>query len=63
MKKQRLVKYLKNHGCYLARQGEHEVWESADGLRGTGVPRHKEIRTGTVKSICRDLGIPFPPDK
>lgn len=63
MKKQRLVKHLKEHGCFLHRQGEHEYWLSADGTRGAGVPRHKEIKTLTAKSICRDLGIPVPPEK
>lgn len=63
MKKQHLDKHLKSHGCHLARQGEHEYWRSADGMRGAGVPRHKEIKTGTVRSICRDLGIPAPAEK
>ncbi len=30
MKKQRLVKHLKEHGCRLERQGEHEYWHNAD---------------------------------
>lgn len=63
MKKQRRDKHLKQHGCVLRRQGEHEYWVSADGARGAGVPRHKEIKTGTVKGICRDLGIPAPAEK
>ncbi|MCD8138745.1 MAG: type II toxin-antitoxin system HicA family toxin [Planctomycetaceae bacterium] len=63
MKKKRLVEYLKSHGCYLVRQGEHEYWSSADGKYGAGVPRHVEIKTPTVRSICRSLHIPRPPDK
>lgn len=63
MKKQHLVKYLLKHGCRLAREGEHEYWHSADGTSGAAVPRHREIKTGTARSICRDLGIPVPPEK
>ncbi|MCD7895942.1 MAG: type II toxin-antitoxin system HicA family toxin [Planctomycetaceae bacterium] len=60
MKKKRLVAYLKTHGCYLVRQGEHEYWASADGKHGTAVPRHVEIKTETARSICRKLQIPKP---
>lgn len=64
MKKQRLVKYLGEHGCYLDREGgRHEYWRSADGERGAAVPRQREIQTATMKSICRDLDIPVPNEK
>ncbi len=60
MKKHDFDKHLKSHGCRLLRQGEHEYWCSADGTRTAGVPRHKELKTPTTRSICKDLGIPAP---
>ena len=64
MKKTRLVRYLVSHGCFQYRQGsDHEFWCSADGQRKAAVPRHVEIKTPTMRRICRDLGIPVPPEK
>ncbi len=64
MKKQRLVRHLVENGCSLYRQGgEHEYWRSNDGECGARVPRHREIKYGTARAICRDLNVPPPPEK
>lgn len=64
MKKQRLVRHLVENSCVLYRQGkEHEYWRSVDGAYGSRVPRHREIKLGTARAICRDLDIPPPPEK
>ena len=40
----------------------HSVWMigGPDSERIAAVPRHNEIRPGTVRAICRDLEIPTP---
>ncbi len=64
MKKKRLVRYLVSQGCFQYRQGsDHEFWRSADGQCGAALPRHAEIKTPTMRRICRELGIPVPPEK
>jgi len=58
MKRQVLVKHLKNHGAYLLREGRrHNIFQK-DYLR-TEVPRHREIVNELARKICRDLEIPF----
>jgi predicted RNA binding protein YcfA (HicA-like mRNA interferase family) len=57
VKRQKLEKVLKEHGCKLDRQGsKHEVWVNGLGESST-VPRHKEIKKNTAKSIFEALGI------
>ena len=64
MKKQKLVKYLTEHGCCLVREGSsHEYWRNDGGTGSAAVPRHKEVKAQTIRSICRDLGIPAPVER
>jgi len=64
MNRRKLERHLRRHNCaFHSRGGEHDKWRRLDAPLGTMVPRHNEIKTGTAKSICRDLGIPPPPEK
>jgi predicted RNA binding protein YcfA (HicA-like mRNA interferase family) len=48
-------------GCALRRtaKGSHEIWWHPGRKRYTTIPHHgaKDIKTGTLKKILRDLGI------
>lgn len=60
MKRRELERHLRRHGAELLREGaRHSVW-GLDAERSIAVPRHREIKLGTVRAICRDLGIPPP---
>lgn len=60
MKISELKKMLKKGGCYKIREGgNHEIWYSPITGNTTQVGRHnsKEIATGTVKQIMKDMGL------
>jgi len=40
---------------------EHDIWVNPANLAQAPVPRHTRIKRGTVRGICRILGIPRPP--
>lgn len=64
MNRKKLERHLTQHNCaFYGRGGEHDKWRRLDLPLGTVIPRHKEIKHGTVKSICKDLGIPSPSEK
>ena len=47
----------------MLREGaRHSVWAigGPESEQIAAVPRHNEIKTGTVRAICNDLGIPTP---
>jgi mRNA interferase HicA len=56
-----LIRHLEAHGCAFVREGgEHTVYRHTDTGRQSTVPRHREIKEGLVRRICRALGIPQP---
>ena len=60
MKRRDLERHLRKHGVRLLREGgRHSVW-GFDAERSTAVPRHRELRYGLARKICKDLGIPPP---
>ncbi|RKY04842.1 addiction module toxin, HicA family [Candidatus Poribacteria bacterium] len=64
MKRRRLLKYLRDHGCELLREGRrHSVYWNPVIRRVSTVPRHTEIPYKLVRKICRDLGIPPPRER
>jgi predicted RNA binding protein YcfA (HicA-like mRNA interferase family) len=64
MNRKKLERYLTQQGCaYHSHGGDHDKWRRQGTPFGTVLPRHKEIKPGTVKAICKDLGIPLPPEK
>ncbi|MEM9913801.1 MAG: type II toxin-antitoxin system HicA family toxin [Planctomycetota bacterium] len=61
MKRRDLERHLSEHQCqFVRRGGEHDMWQNMATGRKSAVPRHKEVKTGMVKGICRTLGIPLP---
>jgi YcfA-like protein. len=64
MNRKKLERHLVAFGCrFHHRGGEHDIWWNAGESASVPVPRHKEIATYTMKSICKKLGIPPPPEK
>lgn len=59
MKREALLRYLRQHGCELVREGgRHSWWGNPETNRRSSVPRHNEIVDLLAVKICRDLGIP-----
>lgn len=62
MNRRELEKYLRSTGCRFHRHGAgHDIWLNPANGKKAAVPRHNAIPGGTVRSICRQLGIPLPP--
>ncbi|HEX9405728.1 MAG TPA: type II toxin-antitoxin system HicA family toxin [Thermoanaerobaculia bacterium] len=61
MKRRDFEQHLRKHGCYLRREGKgHTVFTNPSNEKSASVPRHTEIKTPTLRRICRDLEIPVP---
>jgi len=58
MKREQLIKHLRQHGCKLLREGKrHSWWWNPKENKRSSVPRHKEISDNLARKICKDLGI------
>jgi mRNA interferase HicA len=54
-----LLRHLRQHGCYLKREGaSHSLWCNPNTGSVEAVPRHTEIANNLVKKICRALSVP-----
>jgi mRNA interferase HicA len=64
LKRRYLLKHLVRNGCIIFREGKkHTVVQNlASGVQ-TDVPRHREIKTTTARSICKILGVEPPSEK
>jgi len=61
MKRRDLIVHLQAYRCRRHRQGgNHEVWLNPANRAESAVGRHREIPIGTVRAICRQLGIEAP---
>ncbi len=61
MKRSALLAHLTTHGCRLEREGgRHSIWSNPATGEIQAIPRHKEIKKFTAKSICRRLGVAQP---
>lgn len=61
MKLRDLERHLREQGCVLLREGgTHTVWHNPSNRKMASVPRHSEIKEGTVGSICKQLEIQQP---
>jgi len=61
MKLAELERHLRHHGCALYREGAtHSIWFNPALNKIASVPRHREIKEGTVRAICKQLEIPRP---
>ena len=60
MKRNELLKHLRENGCVFVREGRsHSWWVHPGHNRRSSVPRHAEIKDNLARKICNDLGIPF----
>jgi len=58
MKRNVLLKHLKESGCMLNREGsKHSIYVNIQSQAWAAVPRHPDINEITVKDICKRLGI------
>lgn len=56
-----LERHLRARGCHFVREGgAHTLWTNHANRKVAPVPRHREIKEGTVRAICRQLEIPRP---
>jgi len=61
MKRNKLIKHLEKHGCYLLREGSgHSLFFNPLNNAISTVPRHSEAKKFTSQKICKDLGIEIP---
>jgi len=59
IKRRDLEAHLRRLGCAFHRHGgSHDIWVNLVNGNDSAVPRHREIPLGTVRSICKDLGVP-----
>jgi mRNA interferase HicA len=57
-----LEKHLREHGCEFDHHGrKHDIWINRPLKLSTAVPRHRKLKRGTVRSICRALQVALPP--
>ncbi|HEY4493126.1 MAG TPA: type II toxin-antitoxin system HicA family toxin [Candidatus Paceibacterota bacterium] len=60
MKRIVLLKYLRDRGCFLVREGsKHSVILNPSNEKTSTVPRHNEVDNYLARKICKDLGIPI----
>ena len=58
MKRAKLEKILRQHGCRIGREGgKHTLWTNPQTGQWATVPRHTEIKRGTARGILEDLSI------
>jgi hypothetical protein len=61
MNRRALEMFLRRHGCEFDHHGKkHDFWINRNNSAIVPVPRHKYVKRGTVRSICRVLRIPLP---
>lgn len=59
MKREDLLRHLRQHGCYLKREGgSHSLWMNPANGNMQAVPRHNEVAEMLAKGICKRLGLP-----
>jgi len=59
MKRSALLKHLRQHGCYLKREGgSHSLWTNPRTGQVEAVTRHVEIPNVLARKICRGLSVP-----
>jgi hypothetical protein len=59
VKRSALLQHLRQHGCFLKREGAaHSLWSNSVTGAVEAVPRHAEISNVLARKICRRLSIP-----
>jgi mRNA interferase HicA len=53
--------YLRAHGCALVPEGGNRaIWKNPPNGKVAPIPRHREIKEGNVRAVCRQLEITKP---
>ena len=61
MKREKLLKHLRNNNCSLLREGgSHSIYINDNNDEIAPVPRHSDVDKKMVKKICKELGIDKP---
>ena len=61
MKLRDLERHLRRQRCVFFREGgAHTVWLNPSNRKIASVPRHREIKEGTARGICKQLEIQQP---
>jgi mRNA interferase HicA len=61
VKLRELERHLRNHRCQFEREGgNHTLWKNPANGKVAPVPRHREVKENTARSVCRQLEIPLP---
>jgi mRNA interferase HicA len=59
VKRVKLLRHLREHGCEFLREGaKHSWWWNPALDQRSAVPRHNEIVDNLARKIRKDLGIP-----
>jgi len=59
VKRGTLLSHLRQHGCYLKREGKaHSLWANPNTGAVEAVPRHTEVSNKLARKICRNLSVP-----
>ncbi len=59
MKRQKLIKHLIKHNCFLLREGaNHTIYQNPKNKEQTSVGRHNELSELLCNKVCKQLGIP-----
>ena len=55
----KVIKKARKAGFVLRRKtaGTHEIWWNEEKRRTCVIPHHKEIKSGTIRSIIRQMGL------
>jgi predicted RNA binding protein YcfA (HicA-like mRNA interferase family) len=61
MKRRDFEQHLTRHGCYVLREGSgHTIYRNPANGKSASVPRHSQVKTPTLRRVCKDLDIPIP---
>ncbi len=61
MHSRKFVQHLRKNGCEYIRTNKHIVYENQNNGRKSSIPKcPQDLRIGTIKKVCKALGIPNP---
>jgi len=56
MKRSKLLRHLRKHGCAELREGSrHSIWMNLRTRETEAIPRHREIDARLTRKICQGL--------
>ncbi len=60
MNRRKLLQHLIAQGCEVGKGKRHTRVRNPANGNWSMVPRHREIKLGTARGICKELGVPPP---